>query len=227
MTRTQSFRSFWLAASALVLIGCSASEQAAPPSDVAERPLVITGELAYRARVAVPPDTVALVALHAMNDETAVIAEQRIALQGRQVPVAFELSTELTDLDPDKAYSLHAALLLDGQALWANEGIEIGARSGVLDLRTIWLERVAVEAEGSAANLRCGTQDIFVSLADDRMMLVVGQERITMRQVEAASGARFVAENDPSTIFWNKGESATLALRGETYPECEVVPGER
>lgn len=226
MTRVLACFSSWLLGTAVLVAGCSPAEQAAQPSDSAERPLVITGELAYRARVAVPPETLALVELRETNDGAAVIKEQRIALQGRQVPIAFELSAEISELDPDKAYSLHAALLLEGQALWVNEGIEIGARSGVLDLRTIWLERAPSEPGSSAASLRCGEQEISVSLAGDRLMLFVGHERIAMRQVEAASGARFVADHDPSTIFWNKGESATLALRGETYPECERVPAQ-
>ncbi len=225
MTRIQvSAGSVWLVASALLLVGCGPAEQTAQAPDTADRPLVITGELAYRPRVAVPEETYAVVELRRMNDETAVVAQQRIALQGRQVPVAFELSAEVSDLEEDASYSLHAALLVDGQTLWENEGIEIGARSGVLDLRTLWLERAQVDADSSAASLRCGEQLVSVSQAGERLILVVGQERIAMRQVEAASGARFVAENDPSTIFWSKGDSATLALRGETYPECVLLP---
>ncbi|MCC5868845.1 MAG: META domain-containing protein [Gammaproteobacteria bacterium] len=224
MTRIKSSCSCWLAAAALLLLGCSPSEQPAQPPDSAERPLVITGELAYRARIAVPPDTVALVELRESNDETVIVARQRISLQGRQVPVAFELTAETADLDPEKRYSLHAALLLEEQALWVNEGIAIGAQSGVLDLRTVWLERAPVEPGSSAVSLRCGELDISISVVDDRLTLFVGQERTSMRQVEAASGERFVAENDPSTIFWYKGDSATLSLRGETYPECEPVP---
>ncbi len=225
MTRIQPSCCFgWLVATAAMLAGCSPSEQAAQAPDAADPPLVITGELAYRARVAVPADTLALITLRETHDEQSVIAEQRIVLQGRQVPVAFELSAELSEMDPDRGYSLHAALLLEGRPLWENQGIEIAARAGVLDLRTIWLERAALEPGSSVASLRCGEQDISVAMTDDRMVLFVDQERISMRQVEAASGARFVAEHDPTTIFWSKGDSATLAIRGETYPECEPVP---
>jgi heat shock protein HslJ len=52
------------------------------------------------------------------------------------------------------------------------------------------------------------------------MLLTVGGEVFEMRPVEAASGTRYEAMNDPTTTFWNKGDRSTITVRGRTLPEC-------
>ncbi|MBK7673637.1 MAG: MliC family protein [Candidatus Accumulibacter sp.] len=55
------------------------------------------------------------------------------------------------------------------------------------------------------------------------MQLSVGGETFAMRQVEAASGARYVAVDDATSSFWSKGDRATLVIRGQAYPTCLQV----
>ena len=51
----------------------------------------------------------------------------------------------------------------------------------------------------------------------------LGGEIFAMQQIEAASGARYVAVDDATTSFWSKGDAATLVIRGQAYPSCMQV----
>jgi heat shock protein HslJ/membrane-bound inhibitor of C-type lysozyme len=74
-----------------------------------------------------------------------------------------------------------------------------------------------------ASELICGEQRIRVSYAGDRMRLEVGEQIFDLAQAVSASGARYVALEDPTTSFWGKGDRGILEVRGETYPECIPV----
>lgn len=68
---------------------------------------------------------------------------------------------------------------------------------------------------------QCGDRTVtLVSEARDRMRMTVGDESFDLYPVPAASGAKYEAAGDPSTVFWTKGERALLELRGERAPEC-------
>ncbi len=71
--------------------------------------MLIRGELASRARIALPPDAIAIVELTRPQDGR-VIAEQRIALDGRQAPIAFELRVQRAALRGDTGYALRGAV---------------------------------------------------------------------------------------------------------------------
>lgn len=71
---------------------------------------------------------------------------------------------------------------------------------------------------------RCGDTLVAARFTDvDRMEMTVGEETWTMLSVVAASGARFQAGDDESTVFWIQGEGAMLTLSGTQYPECTQV----
>ena len=59
--------------------------------------------------------------------------------------------------------------------------------------------------------------------AEDRALVRAGDEILDLPQVRSGSGARYAAEGEPETSFWNKGDKATFTLEGEVQPECEVV----
>ncbi len=67
---------------------------------------------------------------------------------------------------------------------------------------------------------RCGDQTVSVGVAGDALHLQIGKERRELRRAEAASGAKYEAPNDPDTMFWSKGNRATLMVDGRMYPEC-------
>lgn len=67
--------------------------------------------------------------------------------------------------------------------------------------------------------------EIFALFATDSsgtgvVSLAIGDERIRLRQVPAASGARYA---DSTATFWNKGNEVTLERGGKTLT-CVTVP---
>lgn len=81
-------------------------------------------------------------------------------------------------------------------------------------------ETVGAVTASLPATFRCGDQSISIDQVDDRTVLTSGTETFTLQHVPAASGAKYQAEGDPATTFWNKGDQATVAIRGQTLPEC-------
>lgn len=67
---------------------------------------------------------------------------------------------------------------------------------------------------------RCGDQRISLSRIGDRTVLTADRESFDLHLVQAASGAKYEAVSDRSTTLWSRGDRATLAIRGKSYPEC-------
>jgi putative lipoprotein len=78
--------------------------------------------LAYRERIALPPDAVATVRLLDISiaDRPATpVAEQTTATAGRQVPLPFELTVEAHGMTPGRRYGLRGTIAnRDGLLLW-------------------------------------------------------------------------------------------------------------
>jgi uncharacterized lipoprotein YbaY len=182
--------------------------------------LSIKGALTYRERIAVPPDSVAVVELRdSTSADAAVVAEQRIVLAGRQVPVPFELSVERAALTAGQAYIVRGAILQGAHARWASAPIAIEPAQPAIDLGMLNMTRVQ-QPLAFASTLRCGDQLVMVGMLGDTLNLAVGEARYPLRQVVSASGARYEAVDDPTTTFWSKGGRATLVVKGNAYPEC-------
>jgi heat shock protein HslJ/uncharacterized lipoprotein YbaY len=203
-----------------------------PASDANTAPLTITGELSYRVRIALHPESTVVVALRDATDAGAnPVAEQRIELEGRQVPIAFRLVVDRAALDPDRSYSLGGTIYSLGAPAWRSESITIDTSAGELTLGTLLMQphREAAPAAVTTpidAAFDCGEARVIARFAGAVLQLTLADETIEMRQSRSASGARYVSPDDPATLFWNKGDRATLEVRGLAYPECvEAPPG--
>ena len=111
-----------------VLAGCAAGG--------ASGPLTVRGELTYQARIALPADSVAIVEL-ARAEDGRVVAEQRQALAGRQVPLRFELKPHPAVLVDGGAYFLRGVIAHDGRTQWLSDAVEVRARPGAIDVGTL------------------------------------------------------------------------------------------
>jgi len=191
-----------------------------PTADPAKPdPLTIKGTLTYRQRIALPPNTSAVVELRdASMPEGPVIGEHRFALNQRQVPVPFELTVDRAKLQPGKPYAIRGAFFSGARAIWLSEPKVIDISSPVIDAGA--LNMTQVKAQAFAPAWRCGSQRVTTSFAGDTMDLTIGNVSFAMRQMIAASGARYEAIGDPQTTAWIKGDKMTLAVRGQAYPEC-------
>lgn len=78
----------------------------------------VTGTVSYLQRIALPPNAVIEVQLLDVSQADApakVIAEKKITLGNRQVPIAFELPYETAQVDAKHKYAVSAQILVDGE----------------------------------------------------------------------------------------------------------------
>ena len=94
-----------LAAGLLGLLCASAAHAAARSQDEAAAPPKITGSVAYRERIALPPDAVVQVRLDDASQPEApptLVAETTVPTAGKQVPISFELPYRAADILPNR-----------------------------------------------------------------------------------------------------------------------------
>jgi putative lipoprotein len=98
----------------MIVKGCELEK----PLNTEARPGVVSGTVAYLVRMALPPSAIIEVGLEDISRadaRAAVIAEEKITLGDRQVPVPFELKFDPGKIDPKHAYSVRARILVEGQ----------------------------------------------------------------------------------------------------------------
>jgi heat shock protein HslJ/uncharacterized lipoprotein YbaY len=213
---------------AATLLAACASQPAYPTLEPSQRPRiegpVIRGELTYRQRIALPPDSVAVVELRDSAGVGPVVAEWRRTLGGIQVPIRFEMPFDPQKLKADQRYALRGAIFAGGQPAWASDAKPVTIGAGNVEAGTVLL--TPYQPLAFASVLKCGDRfaTFGVGKRDGRDVpqLVIGDRRFDLREVVAASGARYEAIDDPRTTMWNKGNRATLVVSGEAWPECEV-----
>lgn len=113
----------------------------------AERTVAVTGNIAYRERIALPPtaqievrlDDVSLADAPANN-----MATQSFASEGRQVPFAFSLTVDRADIDPRHSYAVSARITDAGGKLMfitdTRNSVTFGSGS-TIDMGTLNLVR--------------------------------------------------------------------------------------
>jgi uncharacterized membrane protein len=175
----------------------------------------ITGEVSYRARVALPDGAELVVQL---SDATGTVAELRQGTLGRQVPLQFLLTT-----DADQALMLRAALIAGGVTVWGSDPMPVPA-GGNVSLGPVEVHRhIAI---GQASRMMCGKTRIDVALHGDTLRLRVAGGSFDLTPEPAASGARYSDGQTPPTTYWSRGNRARVTLRGQDLPEClaDITP---
>ena len=198
---------------ASILLGCAASG-----------PVLISGELASRERIALPTESVGIVELTRAQDGR-VIAEQRLPLAGRQIPVPFELRVQREALEDGAIYFVRGAIALNGRTRWLSNPVEVRAQPGPISAGTLILK--PYEPVAFSSPLVCGDRKASVGVGRsgqrEFLQLTVEGERFELYETITASGSRYEAVTDARTYVWFKGQRATVTVRGETYPECVVA----
>jgi len=190
--------------------------------------LTLRGKLTYYSRVALTPDSRAIVAVSDVSAPASAgsVAEIWIDLKGRQVPIAFEFAVPRTKLVAGKRYELRGAIFSEGRPRWVTDRVPISQASGNVDLGTLTMTPYRGPA-AFATTLRCGDRHVTIDFVETGMRLTVGNERYQMRRVESASGAKYEALDDPTTSLWSKGDAARVAVRGRELPECGPLGAKR
>jgi heat shock protein HslJ/uncharacterized lipoprotein YbaY len=203
----------WTLVGASVLAGASFTAQS----------ITIKGSLTYLQRMALPPDSRAIVEVREASapDGAPVVAEQRVDLQGRQVPIRFELSVDRAKLMSAKKYVVRGTILTGNRPAWVSEDTAVDLDSAAVDVGAIRL--TPTQAKPVPLEMMCGTERVMVSAEQDAARVVIGGRTLVMKQVPAASGAKYEAEGDATTSYWSRGQNGTLVVKGNTYPECTPV----
>lgn len=170
----------------------------------------VSGEMAYRERMALPDGAELRVELRSPEG---VVAEATILPEGRQVPLPFLL------VAPDTgAFTLLGAIFVNGRPEWVSAPVAIAEGDGAINLGLVPLVRhVAV---GSMIRMRCGATVIEAGYGAESVRVRIGEQMLDLPQTISGSGARYSDGATPETVFWNKGENATLTLKGRDLPEC-------
>ena len=109
-----------LVAFAATLAACTA---VAPAPDKAPSVKTLSGTLTYRQRIAIPPQTEAIVRLLDVSRADApatLIAEQRFRTDGRQMPLPFALTYDPARIDSRMSYAVSGELRVGERVLFLN-----------------------------------------------------------------------------------------------------------
>jgi uncharacterized membrane protein/uncharacterized lipoprotein YbaY len=210
-------------AALVMLAGCAKTQGITTMSPMQAGELPVIGTLSYRARIALPADARAIVEVREGDGpDDPVVAERRIDLDGKQMPVVFELRVDRARLAEGRRYFARGGLIVEGRPAWATEPVPLDITQRSIELGT--LEMLPVRASSFASTLQCGDEHATVGwVGQDAAELTIGGERFTLRRARSGSGARYEAPDDSTTWLWNKGDRTTISVRGESYPECGVV----
>lgn len=72
--------------------------------------------------------------------------------------------------------------------------------------------------------MHCGQQPVVLKFSGDELLVQMGENRWQMEAAISASGARYQAADDETSWLWTKGNTATLVLDGQSWPQC-LEPG--
>jgi uncharacterized membrane protein len=170
----------------------------------------ITGTVSYMERIALPPGAELLVVA---SSPFGTPAELRVAPEG-EVPLPFTLTTEDT-----MPLTLHAAIFSGGAQIWVSEDVAVPEGDAAVDLGAIRLNRHV--PLGFAGTMLCGDKYVDVGFAGETLRVRIAGRVIDLAAEEAASGAKY--GDGAGTVFWSKGNRATVTLDGVDLPECLPV----
>lgn len=175
-----------------LLTACATSNRQAPAQADADM-VTIKGKLAYRERIALPPNAVARVTVRdvSLADHKApLIAHKTLHPGDRQVPIAFELAVPRANLEARRRYSLHATIKdADGHLLWTTDTAHrIDRDQAVNDLGTLWLVQAGTDSRhgvdlphqargNEPGSLLTGTEWVVENIADGG---IIDSSRVTL-----------------------------------------------
>lgn len=201
---------------ALALAGCASAPETPVSTLDASQSVTLTGELSYRARIALPPQAYALVVVR--DSAGQVAAQSQWRLGGKQVPLPFTVTLPAHSQGP---YRLEGSIFVSGRPAWVAEPKSLTPLANQENLGTLELQ--AAPPGAFASQLQCGSHQVQVSFTPTQMQMTVDNTRYAMAQVRAASGARYEATDQPGTVLWNKGSDNWVTVKGKALPECQSV----
>jgi heat shock protein HslJ/uncharacterized lipoprotein YbaY len=213
---------------AALLTGCGggpAEPTTMPATDAAAANGGIRGALAYRARIALPKQALAIVELRGESGaDGAVVAEQRIELNGKQVPVPFELIVDRSTLTGKPPYQVRGGIVVSGRPEWSTALVVIDEAVDSVDLGTLLMN--AARTGTVTTTLRCGEQTVIARFDPGAAQMTLGTETYALREARTSAGTRYVSTDNPNTALWNESDQTRVKLKGRTLPVCASAADE-
>jgi putative lipoprotein len=205
-----------LASAVMTMIGCARNHESSSGGKV-------IGTVAYRERMALPPDAVVQVQLSDVSRQDApaiVVAETTITPAGRQVPLPFELNYDAGAIDQKHSYAVRATIRSGDQLLYTtNTAAPVITRGNPTQVPLM-----LVRAGGTAGAPRAELWGTSWRLADL-------QGRPALEGVEATlefpERGKVAGKGSCNRFFGTaniSGDSLTLSQMGSTQMAC-VGPG--
>lgn len=227
----------FLVASALAfasLAGCTTYGENQSEVSVEEGETMLSGNLVYRERIALPPGSTAIVTLEHVSLADApsrTIATRTIQLDGRQVPIPFVLRVEADDLSTRHRYSLRATIHgPDGDLAWTTDTARLfDPATGDQDFGDVMLVQVSGDdndGDRGQVAYACGDTRVDVTYSDDGATVRFDGRTLRLTRVPSGSGGKYESGRVGATdyaLFWERGASAQLQIGDRDYPECSRV----
>lgn len=194
---------------------------------LADTALLISGKVNFEPNQSIPSGTLLTLRLENLSslpDSDAVIAEQETKLEQQQKTIAFQLRAFRDQLKPDTIYNLRALIQTpDHSQSWTSDQLYlIGPEQTESKLGTISLVPVNAGDADNVLLFACGDKTIKAYLNNRQMQLQIKDDVYHLKQVTAASGAKYQSE-DQLVVFWNKGQEAVLSMADINWPACSQV----
>ncbi len=126
-----------------------------PDAQTANNAGVVRGSVAYRERLALPPDAIVEVRLYDVSRQDVaapVIAETTILPEGRQVPLRFELRYDPSRIQPNHPYAVRATIRSGGRMIFTTDAVYQVITRGNPTEMDLWLVRVGGDAQGTTGD---------------------------------------------------------------------------
>jgi len=188
-----------------------------------ERKVMVSAQLFYPERIALPPDAVVHVRIDRVTEHgSSTLVEYRNALQGRQVPVPLGLSFDHAS-DPGSLHELRASIHHRQLPLRDTGPVLLEPEGEALDLGRLRLFSRSASTFGHA--WECGDRQLQFAAFGDRARLTVDRQQVALERVPTASGVRYQAGEGVETWVHEKSGEHRFSVDGETLDDCRPWPG--
>lgn len=212
----------------VLLSACARKLQADQPAGLNG---LITGTVAYRERIALPPDAKVIVSLEDVTrtDQGSTFVAQQVLRAKGQVPLPFELRYLPKAIHGTHRYIVRAEIVdVHDALLWSStEPYSVDFNQPAKPI-AIMVQRPQITAEPSRQTLatsgrtvpfKCDDFAFIAKFIGDRVELATPGRNLTLPHVISGSGARY---SDGNTTLWNKGNEAMFEMNGVQYKNCKV-----
>ncbi len=192
----------------------------------------LDGNVTYRERIMLPPETELRVALEDISvaDAPAKLVAEQLIHPTTQVPIPFALTYDTNAIEPKHRYRLVGEIRNSAnQLLWRTKdptdpfAADSSGQKIALNNIDLLVKRVGgADKPLPTWHYQCDDVDFtFVPGSDDNAGLYFDNRHYQVKHVPSGSGARYEGDG---VMFWSKGRDGVLNVGGKTFAGCTGEP---